>query len=316
MGTSSVFVGIDISKSRLDVVLIPQETSFSIPNQEAPLKKLVVRLQKISPKIILMEATGGYEHLVLAALREAELPAHFINPRQVRDFARSLGILAKTDKIDARVLALFAEKIRPEPRPLPDAAQQELKQLMTRKRQLGKMIQQEQNRLPMSPSPRVQESIRRVIQALHSQLQTLEQEIDDFFRQHPLWMKKGELLRSVPGVGPQTSLSLVAWLWELGRLSRREIAALVGVAPFSWDSGAWRGRRSIRGGRPGIRRVLYMATVAAVRCNEVIRNFYHRLLQQGKAKKLAIIACMRKLLTILNAMVKNQQPWHTQALTS
>lgn len=315
MKTSPVFVGIDISKSRLDVVLLPPETSFSIPNQEAALKKLVVRLQKASPQIILLEATGGYEHLVLVALREAELPARFINPRQVRDFARSLGILAKTDKIDARVLALFAEKLRPEPRPLPDAAQQELKQLMTRKRQLGKMIQQEQNRLPISPSPRVQDSIRTVIQALQSQLQALEREIDDFFRQHPLWVEKEELLRSVPGVGPQTSLSLVAWLWELGRLSRREIAALVGVAPFSWDSGAWRGRRSIRGGRPGIRRVLYMATVAALRCNQVIRTFYHRLLQQGKAKKLAIIACMRKLLTILNAMVKKQQPWQTQVLT-
>lgn len=315
MATSPVFVGIDISKSRLDVVLIPSGTSFSIPNEEAAVKKLGARLQKARPHLILLEATGGYEQLVLAALREAELPARFINPRQVRDFARSLGILAKTDKIDARVLALFAEKLRPEPRPLPDAAQQELKQLMTRKRQLSKMIQQEQNRLPLSPAPRVQESIRSVIQALEAQLQTLEQEIDDFFRQHPLWVEKEELLRSVPGVGPQTSLSLVAWLWELGRLSRREIAALVGVAPFSWDSGAWRGRRSIRGGRPGIRRVLYMATVAALRCNQVIRTFYHRLLQQGKAKKLAIIACMRKLLTILNAMVKNQQPWQTQVLT-
>jgi len=315
MATSPVFVGIDISKSRLDVVVIPPETSFSMPNEEAAIRKLVARLHKAKPHLILLEATGGYEHLVLAALREAQLPARFINPRQVRDFARSLGILAKTDKIDARVLALFAEKLRPEPRPLPDAAQQELKQLMTRKRQLGKMIQQEQNRLPLSPAPRVQDSIRKVIQALEGQLQALEQEIDDFFRQHPLWVAKEELLRSVPGVGPQTALSLVAWLWELGRLSRREIAALVGVAPFSWDSGAWRGRRSIRGGRPGIRRVLYMATVAALRCNQVIRTFYHRLLQQGKAKKLAIIACMRKLLTILNAMVKNQQPWQTQVLT-
>ena len=315
MGETPVFVGIDISKSRLDIALVPGKGSFSVPNTEAGVQKLVARLKKVRPQIILLEATGGYEYLVVAALRDASLPACFINPRQVRDFARSLGILAKTDAIDALVLARFAEKLRPEPRPLPDASQQELKQLLTRRRQLLDMILMEQNRLEVSPFSRVRQSIQEVVRSLTRQLQDLEREIDDFFRQHPLWVEKDQILRSVPGIGPTTSLCMTAWLWELGRLSRREIAALVGVAPFNWDSGAWRGKRHIRGGRKRLRQVLYMATVAALRCNDVIRSYYHRLLQQGKAKKLAIIACMRKLLTIINAMLKNQQPWNPQVFT-
>lgn len=315
MGEAPIFVGIDISKSRLDIALAPDKGSFSVSNTESGVQKLVTRLQKAQPQIILLEATGGYEYLVIAALREAGLPACFINPRQVRDFARSLGILAKTDTIDALVLARFAEKLRPEPRPLPDAAQQELKQLLTRRRQMLDMVHMEQNRLEASPFPRVQQSIQEVLRSLRRQLQDLEREIDDFFRQHPLWVEQDQLLQSVPGIGPTTSLCLTAWLWELGRLNRREIAALVGVAPFNWDSGAWRGKRRIRGGRKRLRQVLYMATVAALRCNDVIRSYYHRLLQQGKAKKLAITACMRKLLTILNVMVKNQQPWNPQVFT-
>lgn len=315
MGEAAIFVGIDISKSRLDIALVPANGSFSVPNTEAGVQKLVARLQKVRPHIILLEATGGYEYLVVAALREAGLPACFINPRQVRDFARSLGILAKTDAIDALVLARFAEKLRPQPRPLPDAAQQELKQLLTRRRQLLDMIVMEQNRLELSPFPRVQQSIQEVVRSLTQQLQDLEREIDDFFRQHPIWVEKDQLLQTMPGVGPTTSCCLIAWLWELGRLNRREIAALVGVAPFNWDSGAWRGARRIRGGRKRLRQVLYMATVAAVRCNEVISRYYHRLLQRGKAKKLAITACMRKLLTMLNAMVKNQQPWNPLVFT-
>jgi transposase len=311
MGTP-VFVGIDISKKHLDIFLTPPDTSFAVSNTEAGIHKLVARLHQVAPQIILLEATGGYEFRVVAALREAELPACFINPRQVRDFARSLGILAKTDRIDARVLAQFAEKIRPEPRPLPDAQHQELKHLMARRRQLLEMIQMEQNRLQISPFPRVQQSIQDALQALKEQLRQLERDIDDFFRSHPVWLDQEQLLRSVPGVGPQTSLSIMAWLPELGNLSRREIAALVGVAPFNRDSGAWRGKRSIRGGRPQVRRALYMATLAAVRFNAVIRAFYHRLLRNGKARKLALIACMRKLLTILNAMLKNHQPWLTQ----
>lgn len=307
-----VFVGIDISKKRLDIFLIPPDTSFALPNTEAGIAKLVARLLQVAPQIILLEATGGYEFRIVAALREAGLPACFINPRQVRDFARSLGILAKTDRIDARVLAQFAEKLRPEPRPLPDAQHQELKHLMARRRQLLEMIQMEQNRLQISPFPRVKQSILAALQALKEQLRQLEQDIDDFFQRHPVWLDQDQLLRSVPGVGPQTSLSIMAWLPELGNLNRREIAALVGVAPFNRDSGAWRGKRSIRGGRPQVRRALYMATLAALRFNAVIRAFYHRLLLNGKARKLALIACMRKLLTILNAMLKNHQPWLPQ----
>lgn len=315
MGTP-VFVGIDISKKHLDIFLTPPETSVAVPNTEAGIVKLVARLRQVAPQIILLEATGGYEFRVVAALREAGLPACFINPRQVRDFARSLGILAKTDRIDARVLAQFAAKLRPEPRPLPEAQHQELKHLMARRRQLLEMIQMEQNRLQISPFPRVKQSILAALQALKEQLRQLEQDIDDFFRRHPVWLDQDQLLRSVPGVGPQTSLSIMAWLPELGSLSRREIAALVGVAPFNRDSGAWRGKRSIRGGRPQVRRALYMATLAALRFNAVIRAFYHRLLRNGKARKLALIACMRKLLTILNAMLKNHQPWLPQEQTA
>lgn len=315
MGTP-VFVGIDISKKHLDIFLTPPDTSFTVPNTEAGMVKLLTRLRQVTPQIILLEATGGYEFRVVAALREAELPACCINPRQVRDFARSLGILAKTDRIDARVLAHFAEKLRPEPRPLPEAQQQELKHLMARRRQLLEMILMEQNRLQISPFPRVQQSIQAALQALKEQLRQLDRDIDDFFRRYPVWLDQDQLLRSVPGIGPQTSLSIMAWLPELGHLSRREIAALVGVAPFNRDSGAWRGKRSIRGGRPQIRRSLYMATLAALRFNAVIRTFYQRLLLNGKAKKLALTACMRKLLTILNAIMKNHQPWLPQEQTA
>jgi transposase len=310
-----VFVGIDISKKHLDIFLTPTDTSFTVPNTEAGIVKLAARLRQVAPQIILLEATGGYEFLAVAALREAGLPACFINPRQVRDFARSLGILAKTDRIDARVLAQFAEKLRPEPRPLPDAQQQELKHLMVRRRQLLEMIQMEQNRLQISHFPRVKQSIQAALQALKEQLRQLDRDIDDFFRRYPVWLDQNQLLRSVPGVGPQTSLSIMAWLPELGNLNRREIAALVGVAPFNRDSGAWRGKRSIRGGRPQVRRALYMATLAAMRFNAVIRTFYQRLLLNGKAKKLALTACMRKLLTMLNAMMKNHQPWLPQVQT-
>jgi transposase len=314
MGTP-VFVGIDISKKHLDIFLTPPDTSFNVPNTEAGMIKLVARLRRAAPQIILLEATGGYEFRVVAALREAELPACCINPRQVRDFARSLGILAKTDRIDARVLAHFAEKLQPEPRPLPEDQQQELKHLMARRRQLLEMVLMEQNRLQISPFLRVQQSIQSALQALKEQLRQLDRDIDDFFRRYPVWLDQDQLLRSVPGVGPLTSLSIMAWLPELGHLSRREIAALVGVAPFNRDSGAWRGKRSIRGGRPQVRRSLYMATLAAMRFNNVIRTFYQRLLQNGKAKKLALTACMRKLLTILNAMMKNHQPWCPQEQT-
>lgn len=302
-------VGIDIAKRRLDIFVVPAQRHFSVPNTEAGMHQLVQRLKPLQPHLILLEATGGYEFLVVAALREAELPACFINPQQIRQFARSLGIDAKTDRLDARVLALYAAKVDPQPRVLPDAPQQELKQLMQRRRQLLAMLQMEHNRLETCHSVPVQQSIASLIKALHTELKSVEQQLRDFIQQHPLWSDKDRLLQSVPGVGDQTSLSLIAWVPELGTLNRQQIARLVGVAPLNRDSGQWRGRRTIRGGRGQVRRVLYMATLKAVKINPILEDLYQRLLQHGKAKKVALVACMRKLLTILNAMLRKQQPW-------
>jgi transposase len=270
---------------------------------------LVRRLRKLQPQLILLEATGGYEFLIVAALRDATLPACFINPRLVRNFARAAGIAAKTDRLDAQVLALYAWRMKPQPRPLATAQQQELKHLMTRRRQLQDMIQVERNRLEHAHFPRIRQSLQKNIALLEDQLAALDRETDDFIHQNPLWVEQGQLLTTVPGVGPGTALSLAAYLPELGRLDRRQIGALAGLAPFNRDSGQWRGQRHIEGGRSRLRQALYMATLVATRFNPVIQSRYLRLLAQGKAKKLALIACMRKLLTILNAMVKKHQPW-------
>lgn len=309
MTASDIFVGIDISKSRLDVAVSPGDQTFTCPNHEAGIQQLVRRLQKLHPKIILLEATGGYEFLIIAALREAELPACFINPKLVRNFARGAGIAAKTDRLDAKVLALFASRMRPQPRALPEASQQELKHLMTRRRQLLDMIQMEKNRLDPTPSPRIAQSLQQTIKSLEDQLAALNREIDDFFHQHPRWLELAKTLTSVLGIGHLSALMLIAFLPELGRLNRKEIAALVGVAPFNRDSGQWRGQRHIEGGRSQLRKALYMPTLVATRRNPVIQAYYQRLVSTGKAKKVAIIACMRKLLTILNAMVRKQQSW-------
>jgi len=309
MTAPELFVGIDISKKQLDVAIDPGGQAFTCPNTEDGIQKLVRRLRKLNPQIILLEATGGYEFLAVAALREANLPACFINPKLVRNFARSAGIAAKTDRLDAQVLALFASRIRPQPRPLPEAKQQELKHLMTRRRQLLDMLRMEKNRLDPTPLPRIDRGIRHNIQSLEAQLQDLDREIDDFFNQHPLWVEMEKTLTSVLGVGRLSALFLIAYLPELGRLNRKEIAALVGVAPFNRDSGQWRGQRHIEGGRSRLRQALYMSTLAATRFNPVIQACYQRLLANGKAKKVALVACMRKLLTILNAMLKKQQPW-------
>jgi transposase len=309
MKHQSLCVGIDIAKRRLDICMVPQQRHFSVPNTEAGVHQLVQRLKPLKPHLILLEATGGYEFLVVAALREAALPACFINPQQIRQFARSLGVDAKTDRLDARVLALYAAKVDPQPRSLPDAPQQELKKLMQRRRQLLSMLQMEHNRLETCQTAPVQPSIISLLKALRTELKSVEQQLRDFIQQHPLWGDKDRLLQSVPGVGDQTSFSLIAWVPELGSLGRQQIAKLVGVAPLNRDSGQWRGRRTIRGGRGQVRRVLYMATLKAVKINPLLKHFYQRLLQQGKAKKVALVACMRKLLTILNAMLKKQQPW-------
>jgi transposase len=311
MNSPSMTVGIDISKQRLDCARFPQGDTFSVAYTDTGLAKMLKRLRGWSPQIILLEASGGYEYGVVAALLAAGLTPVLINPRQVRDFARSLGILAKTDKIDAKVLAEFAFRVQPEPRPLPAAQQQELNHLLSRRRQLLEMIQMESNRREVSPFPRVRQSIDHNLDSLRRQLADLEREIDDFFHQSPLWVQQDTLLRTVPGIGSQTILSLQAWLPELGTLNRHQIAALVGVAPFNRDSGVFRGRRMIRGGRHKVRQALYMATLSAVRYNPVIKALFDRLTKQaGKPGKVALVACMRKFLIILNAMVKNNTPWH------
>ncbi len=313
MTTPDIFVGIDISKNRLDVAINPGDHTFSCSNTPDGMQKLVRRLKELKPQIILLEATGGYEFLLVAALREAHLPACFINPRLVRSFARSASIAAKTDRLDAKVLALFACRMRPQPRPLPDEKQQELKHLMTRRRQLLDMIQVEKNRLEHAHFPRIRQSLQKNIEFLKGQLDALDRETDDFIHQNPLWVEQSQLLTSVPGVGSGTALSLAAYLPELGRLDRRQISSLAGLAPFNRDSGQWRGQRHIEGGRSRLRQALYMATLTATRFNPVIQACYLRLLAQGKAKKVALIACMRKLLTILNAMVRNKQTWCSPA---
>jgi transposase len=312
MHSEATFVGIDVSKDQLDVAIRPGEVQFRESNSDSGIQALMVHLLSLKPQLILLEATGGYEILAAASLRQAGLPAHIINPRQVRDFARSSGKLAKTDKIDAAVLAHFAEALKPALRPWPDEQQQELAALMSRRRQLVEMLVMEKNRLSMTFSPRVRRSLQTNLQSLKEQLKELEQDLNDFIRQSPIWLEKDQLLQSVPGIGPLTSQSLLAWVPELGTLNRKKIAALVGLAPFNRDSGQMRGKRTIWGGRARVRPPLYMATLAACRVNPAIRIFYLRLLAAGKSKKLALTACMRKLLTILNAILKQHQPWCPQ----
>lgn len=309
MDQKQIFIGIDVSKKQLDVSIRPGDDFFQVDNDEQGIMNLIQRLTDLNPRLILLEASGGYEILAAAALRHAGLPAQIINPRQVREFARSTGKLAKTDRIDAGVLAYFAQLLQPPLRPWPEAQQQELAALMTRRRQLVEMLVMEKNRLAVAFSPKVRNSLQVHLQYLTAQLQELERELDDFIRRSPLYLEKDQLLQSVPGVGPLTSQSLLAWVPELGSLNRKQIAALVGVAPFNRDSGQLRGRRTVWGGRKQVRPSLYMAAISACRANPVIRAFYQRLLQAGKRKKVAITACMRKLLTILNAMLKSQQPW-------
>ncbi|HEV2125039.1 MAG TPA: IS110 family transposase [Chloroflexota bacterium] len=308
MSSPATFIGIDVSKERLDVAQRPALESWSCGNDPTGLEQLRERLLAAAPALIVLEATGGYEVACAAALAAAELPVVIVNPRQVRDFARATGILAKTDQIDAATLALFAERIRPEVRPLPDSLSEELIALVTRRRQLTEMLLAERNRLRLACGA-VQPGIKKHVAWLEHQLAETEQDLELRVQSSPLWRAKDDLLQSVPGIGPTTARTLLAELPELGRLDRREIAALVGVAPFNRDSGTLRGRRVVWGGRAAVRRTLYMATLTATRFNPLLRVFYLQLRSRGKPAKVALVACMRKLLTILNAMLRDARPW-------
>lgn len=309
MAPLPLFVGLDVSKAHLDLAVRPSGETWQVPNRDDAFPALIARLQALAPTLIVLEATGGYEHAVLSALTVAGLPAVAVNPRQVRDFAKALGILAKTDQIDAAVLARFAADVRPAVRPVPDAATADLAALLTRRRQLLEMLGAESRRLAQARGA-VRRSLQQHIRWLEQRLRDIDTDLTTRIRQTPAWRAKEDLLRSVPGVGPVVARTLLATLTELGTLTRQQLAALVGVAPFNRDSGRWRGRRTIWGGRAHVRAALYMAALVASRCNPVLRAFYQRLLAAGKPKKLALTACMNKLLTILNAIVRSGRPWH------
>lgn len=305
----SCVVGIDVSKAHLDVHIHPTGTAFRVSHDEAGLATLLGRVRPLAPTVLVLEATGGYEITVAATLASAGLPVAVVNPRQIRDFARATGQLAKTDTLDARVIALFAEAVRPAPRPVPDEQAQALGELIARRRQLVEMLGAEQNRRRLLRDPRLQRHLEAHIVWLEAALRRLEDDLTTLIRATPVWRETEDLLRSVPGIGPITACTLIADLPELGRLDRRRIAALAGLAPVARDSGAFRGRRMIAGGRAHIRRALYMATLTAIKHNPAIRVFYLRLVAGGRPGKVAVTAAMRKLLTILNAMLRDRRPW-------
>jgi transposase len=314
-----MFVGIDVAKAELVISVLPGPERFTVENDEPGVRALVRRIAASRPQLIVLEATGGYELLAVAALAAVALPVVVVNPRQVRDLAKATGQLAKTDRIDADILARFADVVRPEVRIIPDVAAQELDALLTRRRQLLEMLQAERNREGQvfgSGKKQVRKSLTMHITFLERELQKTDTDLSEMVRQSPVWRERDELLRRVPGVGPVLSRTLLADLPELGRLSRRAIAKRVGVAPLSRDSGTLRGRRFVQGGRAAVRGVLYMAALVATRRNAVIREFYRRLVAVGKPKKLALVACMRKLLTILNTMVRTNTTWSVKAATA
>jgi transposase len=303
------FVGLDVAKDRLDVHVRPTGASVAVAYDEAGLRELLARLRALRPTLIVLEATGGYEVAVAAALAHAGLPVAVVNPRQIRDFARATGQLAKTDALDAQVIARFAETVQPAARPLATEEAQALGELVARRRQLVDMLGAEQNRRRQAHDRGLQKRITAHVSWLSRALEELEEEITRLIRASPVWREKENLLTSAPGIGDVTAHSLIAELPELGQLSRRRIAALVGIAPVNRDSGHWRGRRMIGGGRPVVRRALFMATLVAIRYNPTIGAMYRRLTGAGRPKKVAVIAAMRKLVTILNAMLRDERSW-------
>ena len=307
MTRTQVFVGIDVSKAQLDMALRP-EGRFSASNDEAGFAQILERLKAAPPTLVVLEATGGLEIPITGVLAAAGVPVVVVNPRQVRDFAKATGKLAKTDALDAQVLAHFAEVLRPALRPLPDAQTQALAALLARRRQLVEMLTAEKNRLSSAHTP-VRTSLRTHIAWLERALSHTDRDLAHAIRESPVWREKDDLLQSVPGIGPVGTSTLLANLPELGTLTGKQIAALVGVAPLNRDSGTWRGKRTVWGGRAQVRAILYMSALTATRFNPVIRVFYQRLGAAGKAKKVALTACMRKLLIILNAMMKHRTRW-------
>lgn len=302
-------VGIDVSKATLDLWLYPSGKNWQAEHSPAGMSALAEELVALEPVVVVIEATGGLEVSLAVALGSAGLPVTVVNPRQVRDFARATGRLAKTDKLDAQVLAQFGAVVQPPVRPLPDAARRELRALVTRRQQLLEMITAEKNRMRRT-TPGVRHRIEVNVRWLQAQLKELDRDQGDFLRSSPLWQEEAKLLRSVPGVGPIVTATLIARLPELGSLNRQEVAALVGVAPFNRDSGTFRGKRKVWGGRGPLRTALYMAALVATRYNPILREFYQRLCAAGKPKKVALTACLRKLLVILNSMIKHRRPWN------
>ena len=308
MSQASEWIGVDVSKRQLDVAVRPSGEVFQVKNDEAGLAQLVQRLQAWQPRLVVMEATGGMEVLAAASLTQARLAVAVVNPRQVRDFAKATGKLAKTDAMDAAVIAHFAEAIRPQVRPLGDQQIRHLSEQVTRRQQLVEMLTAERNRLAAMHDA-TRQDIQSHIEWLQKRLQDLDADLEQTIRKTPMWVERVNLLQSVPGIGPVVSSLLLVKLPELGHLSHKAISALVGVAPLNRDSGTMRGKRTIWGGRARVRAALYMAALVATRYNPVIKAFYERLLCKGKLKKVALTACMHKLLTILNAVVKTGISW-------
>jgi len=309
---SGAFIGIDVSKAMLDVSLGVNGEQFMVENNDAGLKKLIERLEAVRPSLIVVESTGGLEKLAVAELCAHALPVALVNPGRVREFAKSTGQLAKTDKLDARILAHFAEAIHPPVVILPTEEEQYLSALMTRRRQVVDLLTTEKNHLLSTPA-KVRPLVEQSITALQAQLDELNQMIDQFIDHNDAFHQKEDLLRSVPGIGPITAAILLSDLPEMGSLNRKKIAALVGIAPYNDDSGHHSGRRRVKGGRESVRHVLYMAALAATRFNPIIKKYYQHLVERGKLFKVALVACMHKLLTILNAMLKNLSPWQPKS---
>jgi transposase len=309
----AVYVGVDVAKSALDVAVTDSGETWQFVNDDEGISQAVHYIASVKPSGIILEATGNLEMPLAAALQASRMPVAVINPRQVRDFACATGALAKTDTIDARILALFGARVKPEIRPLPNQKVCEMRNLLTRRRQLIEMLTAEHNRVSQAGDG-IRSCIETHIKWLETALSNINDDLDNQIRSSPSWLEKDNLLKSVPGVGKVVSSSLLIELPELGKLNRRKIAALVGVAPLNWDSGTMRGRRTVWGGRAKLRSVLYMAALVASRCNPIIAAFYQRLLNAGKAKKVALVACMRKLLTILNAMMRTMTVWRPEII--